>query len=251
MNPNAWIHPFARQTVAKTNLVCFPFAGGGAGAFRSLAASAPDEIAVYALQLPGRENRHGEAFVNSVGAVIQGMRAELLRLPPRPTVFFGYSMGAVIAYETAFALRYTLPIAGLVVGAKGAPHVATDRNSLHLLDDVQLTDRVRKLGGTPDAVLESRELMEFFLPRLRADFEINESYVWQDRPLLDIPLLAMGAREDRMALPERVLRWPELAREGEARLYDGRHFFFFETPEAQDLLFKTVLDVAHIAQQVG
>ena len=33
------------------------------------------------------------------------------------------------------------------------------------------------MGGTPSGVLQSEELMEIFLPILRADFKIVETYI--------------------------------------------------------------------------
>lgn len=236
MTQSPWLLSMGRRPQARLNLVCFAFAGGSAGAFRDLAKKVPEQVEVTAVQLPGREGRYAEPFARRIDEIVSVIRRELLTIPIRPTVFFGYSMGALIAFELARHMPRAFPLRHLVVAAKEPPHVAGERPKLHALDDDALIDKVRELGGTPADVLASRELMEFFLPRLRADFEVNETHSHEPKPL-DCPILALGGREDKLALPERVLRWGELTTgPSSAKLFDGKHFFFFERADAQAAL---------------
>ena len=231
-----YLTPLKSRPEADVHLICFPFAGGSASAFRDLAARVPSHVAVSAVQLPGREGRFAEPFARRVEQVVAVLRRELLEAPVRTTVFFGYSMGALLAFELARRLPMAFPLDRLVVSAKEPPHATGVRPHLHTLDDDTLIEKVRQLGGTPPAVIESRELMEFFLPRLRADFEINETYVHEDGGIR-WPILALGGDGDRLALPERVERWVELSSAGgDAKIFPGKHFFFFENDDAQAAL---------------
>jgi surfactin synthase thioesterase subunit len=240
MMKSQWITPLTQRARPRVNLVCFAFAGGAAGAFRELARKASDHAEVMAVQLPGREGRYGEPFARRIADIAPAIRRELLLMPVRPTIFFGYSMGALIAFEVARQMPGAFPLRHLVVGAKEAPHIAGERPKLHSLSDDALIEKVRELGGTPADVLNSRELMEFFLPRLRADFEVNETYAY-DGEKVRCPILSLGGREDKLALPEKVARWGDLTTgPSAARLFDGKHFFFFERADAQAELLDIV-----------
>lgn len=41
----------------KIRIFCFPYAGGGASAYRNWGTYLPNYVGVYPIQIPGRENR--------------------------------------------------------------------------------------------------------------------------------------------------------------------------------------------------
>ena len=51
-------------------LFCFPYAGGGAAAFRTWPESLPDSVALCGVQPPGRENRIGEGPIADVHELV-------------------------------------------------------------------------------------------------------------------------------------------------------------------------------------
>ncbi|HEX3785278.1 MAG TPA: thioesterase domain-containing protein [Pseudonocardiaceae bacterium] len=64
----SWIRPLrdsARRS--QVHLVCFPFAGGSAGYFHSLARSLEPDISVLGVQYPGRQDRRHEPLVEDSG----------------------------------------------------------------------------------------------------------------------------------------------------------------------------------------
>src|SRR5207253_7552789 len=105
--------------------------------------------------------------------------------------FFGYSMGAVIGFELARALRRkhgTGPQA-LFVAAHRAPQIKDPDPFTYDLPKEDFIRELHRLEGTPKAVLEHAELMELMLPLLRADFQLIQTYEYYAEPPLECPII--------------------------------------------------------------
>src|SRR5204863_4860404 len=133
-------------------------------------ALAPD-IELWHVTLPGRGGRMREPFAREWAPLVQELATAIARDVPGPVALFGHSLGALLAFEVARRMTSAgRPPAHLVVSGRGAPDTApaldvpaTDDELLRLID--------RAYGGVPDQVRASREILEWFLPILRADLE--------------------------------------------------------------------------------
>lgn len=225
-----WITP-ERRPLAEVRLFAFPYAGGSAGSFRPWAKRLSPRIELSVLQLPGREDRYHEPMLTSMAEVVPPVCAALAQRADKPFVLFGHSVGALMAFEVVRrlgALRHGLPLE-LIVGGKRAPHEPIDRTPMHELSDPDLIERLRKFGGTPQAVLDTPELLELFLPRLRADFEINETYRHAEGSGLPVPVTVLGGVDDPETTPATLQAWERHADAGfRLRMYPGGHFFIHQ-----------------------
>ena len=118
---------------AALTLFCFPYAGGGASAFRRWKEDIPNEIEVAWIQLPGRENRIREQPFVTMHELAPALADGILRSADRPFAFYGHSLGARIAFETARALRRrgAAQPRHLFVGASDAPQFPWPYPPLH------------------------------------------------------------------------------------------------------------------------
>ncbi|KRE95922.1 hypothetical protein ASG87_16830 [Frateuria sp. Soil773] len=184
--------------------------------------------------MPGREERYHEPMLLSMDQVVPQASNSILQRADRPYVLFGHSVGALMAYEVArhfMAQGLRLPL-HLIVGGKRAPHVPIDRKPMHELSDRELIDRLHQFGGTPKAVLETPELLELFLPRLRADFQINETYRYRAGPGLAVPTTVLGGMEDSETSQQTLQAWQQHAAAGfQLRMYQGGHFFIHQNED--------------------
>jgi medium-chain acyl-[acyl-carrier-protein] hydrolase len=235
---NPWLTILRPNRSAKIRLICIPYAGGGPQMFRNWPALLP-VAEVVAVNLPGRGRRIGEPPFTSLVPLARALSRALGSLCGSPFAFFGHSMGALIAYETARQLRrdYGIRPVHLFVSGAFAPHLP-DPNPLHGLSDKEFLEEVRKLGGMPEEVLASTELMELLLPTLRADFTVAETYTCGLEEPLSCPITAFGGTDDPLATPAEVSCWP-LHTDGRSQIhmYRGGHFFLESAlPQIVDVL---------------
>lgn len=224
---NLWIGG-ARRTTARIRLFCFPFAGGGAGAFRGWANLLPFDVDVCPLQLPGRERRIAEAPARNLTKLVEDLTDAIRPALDRPFVFFGHSLGAIVAFETARQLRRAggpRPMR-LFLSGHGPVYASSREEPFHLMPQQKFLDSVAAFGGLPQALLQNRDLLELMLPVLRADFEMYETHRHVDEHPLDIPFTAMGGLTDK-AVPESHLRaWSgETSAAFHVKMFPGGHFF--------------------------
>jgi medium-chain acyl-[acyl-carrier-protein] hydrolase len=98
------------------------------------------------------------------------------------------------------------------------------------LPDADFIDRIRQLGGVPDLVVENEELMEIFLPILKADFEMLETYVFKEEPPLECPLTAFGGLSDPKFDREKIIAWGIHSSMGfSTHFFPGGHFFLHDS----------------------
>jgi medium-chain acyl-[acyl-carrier-protein] hydrolase len=225
----------APNPASPVRLICFPYAGGGASLFRSWRRASAPALDVCPVQLPGREGRIREAPFRRMdvlsAAVVDRLRGRLIP----PYAFFGYSMGALIAFEVARRLdeeRLPLP-ATLFVAAAAPAHRARNKAPLHGLPADELKEALRSLRGTPDEVLEHPELMELMLPTLAADFEVCETFAPAAPVALRVPIVAFGGTDDASVPEEDLAAWADLTRAGFRSLRVAAGHFFLESHSAE------------------
>ncbi|MEU3050724.1 alpha/beta fold hydrolase [Streptomyces sp. NPDC006984] len=225
----------ARDPDAEVRMICFAHAGGGSALFLPWRRRLAPRIDVVPVVLPGRERRIQERPHTRMADLVAELVPALRPLLERPYVLFGHSMGAMVAYEVAQRLR---PAPGMVfVSGRRMPGVTGER---HLLGDRDLLGVVNGLGGTPSALLDSPDLASLFLPALRADFQLVETYRPAHTPPLACPLTALTGDADPEVTPAQMARWGDLTAGGFGlHVFPGDHFYLKGLPEA---LRRTLLD---------
>ncbi|MGH9280037.1 MAG: non-ribosomal peptide synthetase [Acidimicrobiales bacterium] len=209
-------------------LFCFPPAGGSASYFDTWLDEIPEWIVVSPVQLPGRGDRANEALLARVEQLVDLLADELLPRLDQPFVLFGHSMGALIAYEVARTLRAwgaPEPRAVYVSGFR-APHLPGRGSPIYSLpDDVFIEELAHLVNGSKN-LLDDTELRQLFLPLLRADVELCESYQHVPDEPLSCALRVFGGRNDGSVGREELAGWRRHTR-GPFRLemFPGDHSF--------------------------
>lgn len=225
----AWVINLRRRASVALRLVCFPFAGAGTTPFRPWVHAFPATVEVSAMCLPGREHRSAEPFATDLKAAAEQAASELAQLPPAPIALFGHSLGAILAFEVARALRRrgVDRVVHLWVSARPAPHLPTLRSDeLHLLTDERLVATLREMGGTPAALFDDPEWVAFMLPIARADLVLHAGYRLDPEPPLACPITAFGGEDDPWVSAEQLAAWREHTTGGFAQQrFPGDHFY--------------------------
>lgn len=213
---------------AHLRLFCFPYAGGGASVFRTWSEDLPLDVEICSVQLPGRENRLKEPLYTRVSALVETLIQVLQPYMDLPFAFFGHSVGTLVGFELARALRRENAPGPLYLSVSGrqAPQVADSYPPIHHLPEVEFIEELRHFNGTPELVLQHDELMALLLPTLRADFEMNETYVYEPEEPLDCPISAFGGLQDVRVSRESLAAWSVHTRSDfKVRVFPGDHFF--------------------------
>lgn len=244
---NRWVQPAgqrwltgpAGRDLARWRLICIPHAGGGASSFRPWDALTGSDVELLVAQLPGRESRFREPALDRVQPVVAALADAIGLLAPKPTVLFGHSMGAMLAYELARRLIQTAPSQGprlLAVSGRTPPGSRSTLKDLLGMDDDgfarALSDRY---DGIPAALMADPALMAVFLPTLRADFRMVAEYEPKPAELsaLPCPILAMGGIDDRHAAPETLAGWQGFTTARfDSAIFPGGHFYLGSDPAA-------------------
>jgi medium-chain acyl-[acyl-carrier-protein] hydrolase len=78
----------------------------------------------------------------------------------------------------------------------------------------------------PRAVLESAELLRMFIPIVRADLTMTETYVYAPEAPLACPISAFGGLADDAVTRDDLAAWGDQTRGGfTLRMVPGGHFF--------------------------
>jgi medium-chain acyl-[acyl-carrier-protein] hydrolase len=245
-----WFPYARRKEKAEKTLVCFSHSGGSANAYQKWNEVMPQRIEILALQLPGRENRLSEPPVSSLSLLMRQMGQEVgpfFRKLDRPFAFFGHSLGGLVAFEFARELRrqnQNLP-ESLIVSCTHAPQFQEDEPPIHGYPDDLFLKEVMDYKGTPPEFLKHPELVDLFLPILRADFALRETYVYKEEASFEFPIRVYGAYSDtELKLPGLEAWSVHALGDFKIRMFEGNHFYL----HARNELFFRALVADCLAQ---
>lgn len=208
-------------------LFCLPYSGASAMVYAQWRRSLPAWLAVEPIELPGRGARRNEALVTDPLRLAWDLARRLAEDLDGDYALFGHSLGALLAFEIAHALRQQGagdPLALFVAGAE-APAVRDDSSMQRPRSDAELIAELRDLEGTPRDVLEDPEMMRLVLPVLRADFLLCGHYIYRQRTALPCPIHAFGGTGDAVGEPALRAWGAETSAAFSSHLFAGNHFF--------------------------
>lgn len=232
-NPSAptspWVVIPKPQPQAKFRLVCFPYAGAGPVVYRAWPDLLPGGVEVIILHYPGRESRFRETPLNAMPALVTALSAALTPFCDRPFAFFGHSLGGLVAFELARQLRR----AGqpqpqhLFISSRRAPHLPEPLSPIHALEDTAFTAAVQqRYSGIPDVILQDPELLALFLPVMKADFAILETYQYTPEPPFDYPISVYSGEQDQGVTPQALAEWQIHSQHAvTVQSFPGDHFY--------------------------
>lgn len=183
-----WMRCVAPKPGAPLRVVFFPWTGnrGGQG---SVFSTTPwpkvlQTMEVYEVMLPGRGMRMGEKLRTETPGLVSELAKEIggALKGGAPYVFVGFAFGAILAHETADAIRRTMssaavpegPCALAAVSCEG-PSWTERRGTEHTKSAAAFEGMLRAKGGT-EPILEDPDIAEMFVPIIKADLQLEETY---------------------------------------------------------------------------
>lgn len=202
-----------RKGAGGFELFAFPHVGAGPTLFHPLrAALRPHGVSVTAAQPPGRGRRLREAPHRSMDALL----AEFQQMAERDGFsafmgdygLIGHCSGSLVAYEVARLLvRSPCRDPRLLVPCSCLPPALIRDTGTSRLPTEEMFARTAALGGTADALMADRGLLEVLAAPLRADWEIFDGYTPSTPAPLPVPVLAVRGRHDESTPAAQVEMW--------------------------------------------
>lgn len=213
----------------KTQIFLLHFAGGSLYSYEFLKSELIDDFEYYPLELPGRGKRNDEELLYCKKDTVQDYFDQIKSLRNNePYIIYGHSMGATLGLSVAKKMEEIgdAPEALIVSGNPG-PGIDTSVEKRFLMDDFHFKKELKRLGGIPDEVLENDDLYDFFVPIMRADFEVLEKDDFSEKGLkINVPIIAlMGDKEENI---DQIENWNHFTtHDFSYRILPGNHFFIY------------------------
>lgn len=223
-----WFVLLNSNKIFNKKLFIFPYAGGGVSSFREWK-NYFNDYALFVAQYPGRENRFNEKPITEFHSIIDNLYESVLKHISKDTIyyFFGHSFGAKVLYELLVRFKKNLinMPRGIIVSASRAP-CYKEKNPIHCMDDYSFVEELKRFSSIPSEIVENFNIMKNFIPCLRADFTLDETYFNSDVLKIDVPILALMGRYDKELTLEELLKWKEYtSKDFFCEHIDGEHMF--------------------------
>lgn len=210
--------------MSKTQLFLLHFAGGNSYSFQFLLPFL-QEFEVIPLELPGRGRRIREPLIRDFDEAAEDLFLQIRdRLNHDRFALYGHSMGAYLGLRIVAMLEQVNKYpAWLFVSGNAGPGTLPKRNR-YLFSKPDFIEELRRLGGVPAELLENEDLLGFYLPIIRADFEIVEKEDRDTEPVIKTPVFVMmGNRETTV---DKISNWSNFTSASfKQEIFDGGHFF--------------------------
>ncbi len=214
----------------KINMFFLPFAGGSFYSYRDFRKYLPEHITLAAVDVPGHGRRMREPLMTDIHDMTDDLFRAVKSSLDEPYSIYGHSMGSILGYllcRRIFDAGKSLPV-HLFVSGRYAPSVESREKDFHKLPRNEFIRKLKAYGGLPKEVAESEELMDLFVPIIKADFQAVSDYRHEPSEPLDIPLTVMIGEEEDVSYEE-ALKWQEVStRKISVRQFRGGHFFIFD-----------------------
>lgn len=213
-------------------LFCLPFAGGSKYSYKGYESKAPAEIEVIPLELPGRGKRIREPLMTNLDALVEDLYGFLRpQLNDEPYAIYGHSMGAFLTHLLTKKILaddgVKNPLHLFLTGCRG-PSIKDSEPGKHLLPKEQFIQKLIEYGGSPDEILQDKQLINFFEPIIRADFQAIESHLYVSSTPHDIPMTVMIGNQE-VTTAEDAKAWQmESSIPINFIQFEGKHFFIFD-----------------------
>jgi surfactin synthase thioesterase subunit len=223
-----WIKYRKKQNNPKCILICLHHAGGGASLFYKWQKIIGNQIEIWPVQLPGRENRIDDPLTWDYKEIVNELAEAIAPyLVDQTFAIFGHSMGGIIGFELAKKLinDYRLtPVKCFISSSRGFRE--NEKFDIDSMNDMEFLKEVDRYGGIPEELFKLENIRTMYVGIMRNDFKLVHTYVMDKTNIPDIPIRAYVGRNDKTVSIEEMKDW-EGCTEGEVtyKSFEGDHFY--------------------------
>ena len=203
----------------KIKLFCIPYSGSSASVYLAWKKDLPEYIELVPIELLGHGARIKEQLYKNVEEAVEDVTKSIAShlSKDEPYAILGHSMGSALAYEAYYKL-------------KELGYQEPGTTEFYKKSEEEFLKVVYMYGGTTKAIMDNPELKKLFLPILRADFMIAETYYSHGKSKkLQCDITVTNGREDRSIAAADMTKWDEITdKKCNHKLLPGDHFFLIQ-----------------------
>lgn len=230
-------------------LFCLPYAGGIADMiYKSWRPFIDKQIEIIPVELSGRGRRINEPFYKNSKEALDDIYSKIVSEVQADDeyIIYGHSMGAILAFETVHRLMENeakMPQHLFLSGRKAPNCIVKKEDFLAELPEEEFKNKILNLNGTSKEIFENQILADMFIPILRNDYKVLESFFYQERKKIDIPVTVLSGNRDNITVNE-IIDWNKITdKEFDYHILDGNHFFINERKkEIGDIINKKLFE---------
>jgi surfactin synthase thioesterase subunit len=232
----------------RLKLFCIPYSGGLATTYFKWKRYFNDFIELVPIELAGHGKRLKESFYKDMSDAVDDI-SEIIKpeITDSNYALFGHSLGGYIAYEAANRMMVDFQATPLHLFVSGCnpPQIHCKRydKKIHLLPDSEFIQKIIDFGGFPEEVLQDEEVMAFFMPVLRSDYKLFETYhtmITDQKSNCDISIFL--GKNDAIIYQDAISAWIPLSHQKcHFNWFSGGHFFINEHVKEITYIISTIL----------
>lgn len=229
------------------NLIVFHHAGGDKYAFNQLKDYLGNEINVIAYELPGRNYRINEPFIETIDDWIADAWQFISQYTTTNYAILGVSMGCIVASIICYQLEQLSNIKPkhIFLASRMGLDAYTTAIRYSSADSNIFWNMVRTYDTKIDQLLAHNELKEFYEPILRADFRLLEQFNKEYHQYHLLKIRTKGSiligRKDQHINVDTANTWQRYFEKAiSIEEYDGGHFFIYDNSTTFSYIRKTV-----------
>ncbi|MBU3112548.1 thioesterase II family protein [Clostridium lacusfryxellense] len=210
-------------------LFCLPYAGGSEAIYYKWKKELNTSIKLIPISLKGRGKRFNEDFYESIEEAVDDIFLNIKdKIVNEDYAIYGHSMGSLLGYELYYKiskLKLRKPTHIFFSGYK-APSIIRKREDTCNLSDSDFMKKIMELGGTPEELMNNQEIFKMFLPIIRSDFKMLETYTYKKREAkIECDVSILNGKQDTINLKE-ILDWKNhVCRGFNIYNFEGNHFY--------------------------
>lgn len=194
----------------KVILFCVPYGGGWSTMFHVWEKYMDERIAIIPVKFPGRGERMDEESFPDMEQLVEDI-TPVVDTYHLPMFFYGGCFGGLCSYEIIKKLEqdFQRKVEQFFTNSLISPRmIGKDRKLSNYPDDL-LVEELLKRGELPQEILGDKEVLQFLLPGIRADYQIYEEYQYKQKGKIHTDF-CMFYKEEADMLSKKYMDWSNL-----------------------------------------
>ncbi|WP_367387264.1 thioesterase domain-containing protein [Bacillus vallismortis] len=215
-------------------LFCLPYAGGSETTYYQWDHYLNQSINLCPVSLKGRGKRFNEPFYECLEDAIEDIFESIKdKLKENEYAIFGHSMGSLLAYELYYKIKkmgFHQPKHIFFSGYR-SPEMKK-KEIIYNLPNKQFKEKIIELGGIPEELVNNDDLFDVFIPVLKSDIKIVETYKYKEREdKISCGISVLNGLNDNITL-ENLMSWKKHTDKSfQLHHFEGNHFFINHNAE--------------------